>query len=59
MIERGETGGTCVSTGCVPFKALLAAPAAPALRRLATSEALRLAAQSFSRDVTKLSCCAA
>jgi mercuric reductase len=26
---------------------------------LTMSEALRLAAQSFSRDVTKLSCCAA
>jgi mercuric reductase len=26
---------------------------------LTISEALRLAAQSFSRDVTKLSCCAA
>jgi mercuric reductase len=26
---------------------------------LALSKALRLAAQSFSRDVTKLSCCAA
>lgn len=28
MIERGETGGTCVNTGCVPSKALLAAAAA-------------------------------
>jgi mercuric reductase len=28
MIERAETGGTCVSTGCVPSKALLAAAAA-------------------------------
>jgi mercuric reductase len=27
MIERGETGGTCVNTGCVPSKALLAAAA--------------------------------
>jgi mercuric reductase len=25
MIERGQTGGTCVNTGCVPSKALLAA----------------------------------
>lgn len=25
MIERGTTGGTCVNTGCVPSKALLAA----------------------------------
>jgi mercuric reductase len=25
MIERGETGGTYVNTGCVPSKALLAA----------------------------------
>lgn len=28
MIERGETGGTCVNTGCIPSKALLAAAAA-------------------------------
>lgn len=28
MIERGQTGGTCVNTGCVPSKALLAATAA-------------------------------
>jgi mercuric reductase len=28
MIERGKTGGTCVNTGCVPSKALLAAAAA-------------------------------
>ena len=28
LIERGETGGTCVNTGCVPSKALLAAAAA-------------------------------
>jgi mercuric reductase len=25
MVERGATGGTCVNTGCVPSKALLAA----------------------------------
>src|SRR5438552_10752157 len=25
MIERGTPGGTCVNTGCVPSKALLAA----------------------------------
>lgn len=28
MIERGMTGGTCVNTGCVPSKALLAAAGA-------------------------------
>jgi mercuric reductase len=28
MIERGTTGGTCVNTGCVPSKALLAVAAA-------------------------------
>jgi mercuric reductase len=28
MVERGTTGGTCVNTGCVPSKALLAAAAA-------------------------------
>ena len=28
MIERGTMGGTCVNTGCVPSKALLAAAAA-------------------------------
>src|SRR5467141_1429451 len=27
MIERGSIGGTCVNTGCVPSKALLAAAA--------------------------------
>ena len=25
MIERGTLGGTCVNTGCIPSKALLAA----------------------------------
>ncbi len=28
MIERGAVGGTCMNTGCVPSKALLAAAAA-------------------------------
>ena len=28
MIERGTIGGTCVNTGCVPSRALLAAAAA-------------------------------
>ena len=28
MIERGTVGGTCVNTGCVPSKALLAAAGA-------------------------------
>src|SRR5713226_4363520 len=28
IVERGTTGGTCVNTGCVPSKALLAAAAA-------------------------------
>ena len=28
MIERGTAGGTCMNTGCVPSKALLAAAAA-------------------------------
>jgi mercuric reductase len=36
MIERGQTGGTCVNTGCVPSKALLAAAAA---RHAAASQA--------------------
>jgi mercuric reductase len=35
MIERGTIGGTCVNTGCVPSKALLAAAAA---RRGAASQ---------------------
>lgn len=35
-IERGEVGGTCVNTGCVPSKALLAAAAA---RHIAPSQA--------------------
>ncbi len=32
MIERGQIGGTCVNTGCVPSKALLARPR-PGIRR--------------------------
>ena len=31
MIERGTLGGTCVNTGCVPSKALLAAAEALSL----------------------------
>ena len=30
MVERGTAGGTCVNTGCVPSKALLAAAATSA-----------------------------
>jgi mercuric reductase len=36
MIEQGTTGGTCVNTGCVPSKALLAAAGA---RHLAVAQA--------------------
>ncbi|SNR56841.1 mercuric reductase [Haloechinothrix alba] len=36
MVERGTTGGTCVNTGCVPSKALLAAAEARHGARAAT-----------------------
>ncbi|GAB3043393.1 mercury(II) reductase [Parafrigoribacterium mesophilum] len=36
MIERGTTGGTCVNTGCIPSKALLAAADARQIARDST-----------------------
>lgn len=38
MIERGTLGGTCVNTGCVPSKALIAAAGA---RHVAVDAATR------------------
>jgi pyruvate/2-oxoglutarate dehydrogenase complex dihydrolipoamide dehydrogenase (E3) component len=57
MIERGTVGGTCVNTGCVPSKALQMAELW--LPYLTMAEALKLAAQAFTRDISRLSCCAA
>lgn len=52
MIERGETGGTCVNTGCVPSKALLAAAAA---RHSATTQAFPgIATQAGPVDMAAL-----
>jgi mercuric reductase len=52
MIERGETGGTCVNTGCVPSKALLAAAAA---RHSAATQAFPgIATQAGPVDMTTL-----
>jgi pyruvate/2-oxoglutarate dehydrogenase complex dihydrolipoamide dehydrogenase (E3) component len=45
LIGHGTIGGTCVNTGRVPSN-------------LTTVEGLKLAAQAFSKDVAKLSCCA-
>lgn len=36
MIERGEVGGTCVNTGCVPSKTMLAAAASRRSAAIAT-----------------------
>jgi mercuric reductase len=51
MIDRGETGGTCVNTGCVPSKALLAAAAA---RHSATGTFPGVAAQAGPVDMAAL-----
>jgi len=52
MIERGQTGGTCANTGCVPSKALLAAAAA---RHSAATEAFPgVATQAGPVDMTGL-----
>jgi mercuric reductase len=52
MIERGVTGGTCVNTGCVPSKALLAAAAA---RYASASQAFPgIATQAGPVDMTAL-----
>jgi mercuric reductase len=52
MIERGETGGTCVNTGCVPSKALLAAAAAR--HSAATQSFPGIATQAGPVDMTAL-----
>jgi mercuric reductase len=51
MIERGKTGGTCVNTGCVPSKALLAAAAR---HSAATQEFPGIATQAGPVDMTAL-----
>src|SRR6266852_1573732 len=52
MIERGTVGGTCVNTGCVPSKALLAAAAA---RHDASSQQFPgIATQAGPVDMTAL-----
>ncbi|HEX8009124.1 MAG TPA: FAD-dependent oxidoreductase, partial [Trebonia sp.] len=52
LIERGQIGGTCVNTGCVPSKALLAAAAA---RHTAASQAFPgIATQAGQVDMTAL-----
>jgi mercuric reductase len=54
LIERGETGGTCVNTGCVPSKALLAAAAA---RHSAAAQAFPgVATQAGPVDLAALIC---
>ena len=54
MIERGETGGTCVNTGCVPSKTLLAAAAA---RHSAAAQAFPgIAMQAGPVDMAALIC---
>lgn len=52
MIERGQTGGTCVNTGCVPSKALLAAAAAR--HSAATSTFPGIATQAGPVDMAAL-----
>lgn len=52
MIERGQVGGTCVNTGCVPSKALLAAAGA---RHAAASQAFPgIATRADPVDLTAL-----
>ncbi|MBS4728659.1 mercury(II) reductase [Mycobacterium sp. SM1] len=52
MIERGTVGGTCVNTGCVPSKALLAAAA---IRRESLEERFPgISVTPFGVDVARL-----
>ena len=54
MIERGTTGGTCVNTGCVPSKALLAAAGA---RHIAVDQHFPgIATQAGPVDMAALTC---
>ena len=52
MIERGTAGGTCVNTGCVPSKALLAA--AEARHTAATQRFPGIATQAGPADMAAL-----
>ena len=66
-LERCEGGGASENAGDVIYAAVLAVKFGLTVRDVAETlapyltmaEGLKLAAQSFGRDVSKLSCCAA
>lgn len=50
-------GGTCVNVGCMPSKNLITVGTVFHQAMNNSFEGIKLAAQSFYKDVSKLSCC--
>jgi len=53
MIEKSETGGTCLNRGCIPTKALIAS--AVVLRTIATAKNFGIGVNAYDYDFLKIS----